>query len=53
MKLDGLHTRVQVVTMFFASCTYACPIIVHDMKRIEATLPESVRARRGKECDWL
>ena len=33
--------------MFFASCTYACPIIVHDMKRIEAALPEKMRAGTG------
>ncbi len=45
LKLGKLQGRVQVVAMFFASCTYACPIIVHDMKRIEAALPESVRAK--------
>jgi protein SCO1/2 len=33
--------------MFFASCTYACPIIVHDMQRIESALPESVRGKVG------
>jgi protein SCO1 len=44
VKLGALRGRAQVVVMFFASCTYACPIIVHDMKRIEAALPETVRA---------
>jgi protein SCO1/2 len=43
LKLGALRGRVQVVAMFFASCTYACPIIVHDMQRIEAALPSSVR----------
>jgi protein SCO1/2 len=47
LKLGQLQGRVQVVAMFFASCTYACPIIVHDMNRIEAALPETVRARVG------
>jgi len=47
LKLSALRGRVQVVVMFFASCQYACPIIVHDMKRIEAALPESVRAQAG------
>ena len=47
MKLGLLHHRVQVVAMFFASCQYACPVIVHDMKRIDAALPESLRARVG------
>ena len=44
MKLGTLRGRVQVVAMFFASCQYACPVIVHDMKRIEAALSETVRA---------
>jgi len=47
VKFGKLRGRVQVVVMFFASCTYACPIIVHDMKRIEAALPEAVRANTG------
>ena len=36
LALGALKGRVQVVVMFFASCTYACPIIVHDLQRIEA-----------------
>ena len=47
VKFSQLQGRVQVVVMFFASCTYACPIIVHDMQRIEAALPEKVRAGTG------
>lgn len=47
IKLGALQGRVQVVAMFFANCTYACPIIVHDMKRIEASLPENTRAEVG------
>ena len=47
VKFGALQGRVQVVVMFFASCTYACPIIVHDMQRIEAALPETVRANTG------
>ena len=45
ITLGKLQGRVQVVAMFFASCTYACPVIVHDMRRIESALPESLRAR--------
>src|SRR5262245_60767301 len=33
--------------MFFAKCEYACPLLVHDMKRIEAALPEHVRSNVG------
>jgi protein SCO1/2 len=47
VKLGALQGRVQVVVMFFARCTYACPIIVHDLKRIEAALPEPLRANTG------
>ena len=47
VKLGKLQGRAQVVAMFFASCTYACPIIVHDMQRIEAVLPKDVRASTG------
>ena len=38
VPLRQLKGRVQVVTMFFSSCVYACPIIVHDLKKIEAGL---------------
>jgi protein SCO1/2 len=47
IQLKSLHGRPQIVTMFFASCTYACPILVHDMKRIEAALPENLRTNVG------
>ena len=30
--------------MFFASCEYACPVIVSDMQRLRAALPAEVRA---------
>jgi protein SCO1 len=47
VKFGALQGRVQVVVMFFASCTYACPILMHDTRRIEAALPETVRANTG------
>jgi protein SCO1/2 len=43
LQLGAWRGRVQVVAMFFASCTYACPIIVHDLQRIEAALTERLR----------
>lgn len=43
VKLATFRGRPQVVTMFFAKCEYACPILVNDMKRIEAALPENLR----------
>ena len=47
IKLSDLSGRPQVVAMFFANCQFACPIIVNDMKRIEAELPADVRAHVG------
>lgn len=47
IKLDTLKGRVRVVAMFFASCEFACPIIVSDMKRIEAGLPDGLRSQVG------
>jgi protein SCO1/2 len=46
-RLGDLRGKVQIVTMFFASCKYACPLLVRDMQRIEAALPEGIRARTG------
>lgn len=40
-KLAQLTGKPQIVAMFFASCKYACPIIVHDIRRIEAGLKEA------------
>lgn len=34
-----------VVTMFFASCGYACPMLAHDMAVVAETLPPAVRER--------
>jgi protein SCO1/2 len=47
VKLGVLRGRPQVVAMFFASCQYTCPLTVSDLRRIEAALPENVRANTG------
>ena len=47
LKLGALGGRPLVVTMFFAKCEYACPVLVHDMKKVQAALPENVRSRVG------
>jgi protein SCO1/2 len=43
IKLGVFQGRPQVLAMFFASCEYACPIIVHDMKRLQEALPLALR----------
>lgn len=36
--LKDFEGKKVVFTMFFASCTYACPILVNDMKKIESEI---------------
>lgn len=43
--LGQLRGRPVVLAMFFASCTYACPMIVADMSRIRDGLPADLRDR--------
>ena len=47
LKLGALGGRPLVITMFFATCEYACPVLVHDMKKVQAALPEDARAKIG------
>ena len=47
LKLARLKGKPQVVTMFFARCELACPVLVHDVKRIEAALPSELRGKVG------
>jgi protein SCO1/2 len=44
-RLAVLKGRPQVMAMFFSHCEYACPVLVHDMKRIEAALPEALKGK--------
>lgn len=46
-KLSFFRGKPVVITMFFAQCHYACPILVHDMKRIEAALRENGKTNVG------
>jgi len=47
IKLAALKGRPQVVLMFFASCQYACPILVHDLQKIETALTPAERTQVG------
>ncbi|MBI3418311.1 MAG: SCO family protein [Verrucomicrobia bacterium] len=47
IKLRSLSGRVQIVAMIFTSCQFACPLIVHDLQRLEAELPAAVRKQVG------
>lgn len=41
--LGELRGRPVVLTMFFASCGYACPMLVSDMTQIREKLPADIR----------
>lgn len=43
VTLAALRGRPVVLAMFFANCTYACPLLVSDMARLRAALPEGLR----------
>jgi protein SCO1/2 len=47
VKLSSLKGRPQVVVMFFASCQYTCPLLVFQMKQLEAALPPTLRTNVG------
>lgn len=38
VNIGTLKGNVQVFTMIFANCTYACPLLVNDMRKIEKSL---------------
>ena len=44
VKLAALRGKPVVLAMFFAQCEYACPVLVNDIKRLLATMPETARA---------
>jgi protein SCO1/2 len=43
VTLASLRGQPVVVAMFFASCEYACPVLVNDLQRLRAALPAAVR----------
>ena len=47
IKLGDLAGKPQVVLMFFSRCTYACPILMNNLKRISDALTPEQRARVG------
>ena len=43
VTLASLRGQPIVVALFFASCEYACPVLVNDLQRLRAALPAAVR----------
>jgi protein SCO1/2 len=49
VRLNQLRGKVQVVTMFFASCAYVCPVLVNNAQEIESKL----RAAGVEEVEFV
>lgn len=47
LQLSSLRGRPQIVVMFFASCQMTCPLIVSQVKQLEASLPAKTREKIG------
>lgn len=47
VRLPSLAGRVRVVAMVYTSCHATCPLIVADLKRIEASIPAARRDAVG------
>lgn len=45
IKLSALQGRPLVVAMVYTSCQAACPMTISDLKRIEESLPATVRSK--------
>jgi protein SCO1/2 len=45
VELASLRGQPVVIAMFFASCGYACPVLVSDMQRLRGLLPPQVREK--------
>ncbi len=45
LQLSVLRGRPQILAMFFTHCEYACPILVNEMRKLEAELPKDVLAK--------
>lgn len=47
MSLAVFKGRPTIVSMFFASCTAVCPLIISDIQRMEKALTDAERAQLG------
>jgi protein SCO1/2 len=45
VQLASLRGQPVLLAMFFASCEYACPVLVSDIQRLRAELPAAVREK--------
>ncbi|HUI29956.1 MAG TPA: SCO family protein [Candidatus Acidoferrales bacterium] len=47
INIADLEGKVEIVAMFYSHCTYACPLTINDMKRIESSLRDDLKGKAG------
>lgn len=45
IRLSSFEGKPVLISMFYATCPHACPLLISDIKRLEQQLPEKERAR--------
>jgi protein SCO1 len=45
VNISDLRGRIVIIAMFYSHCTYACPLTINDMKRVEASLPKNIKGK--------
>ena len=45
VNISDLRGRIVIIAMFYSHCTFACPLTINDMKRVEASLPNNIKAK--------
>ena len=47
IRLPALAGQVRIVTMFYGSCSYVCPMTIETLKRIDSRLSDGEQAKLG------
>ncbi len=45
VSLEELRGKPVLISMFYATCPHACPMLISDIKRVEAAVPPEVREK--------
>ena len=45
MRLSDLRGKPVLISMFYGTCPHACPMLISDLKRVEAAVPPEVREK--------
>jgi protein SCO1/2 len=43
ISLESFQGRPVLISMFYATCPHACPMLISDLKRVEKAVPEALR----------